>query len=220
MKPNGMRIGAMLVTLLCTIPCLAQPLARADRPAVKVGDRFVYRETNGLTGEQREISMRVTAVTADRIVVETGLSTSGAWTFTRDWNLVERKGGDVVAAVLTPYWPYFEFPLEVGKEWQAPFENEVLHPGKRHAKWQWKARVVGAETVTVPAGTFQTLKIEAEGTFTTRSGSRSWTGSHHDTFWYAPEVKRPVKRDYQQSAPANNSYEQHTDELLSFELAP
>ncbi len=220
MTPNAMRMGAMLVTLLCTVPCLAQSLVRAERPEVKLGDRFVYRETDNLTGEQRETSMQVTAVTPDRIVVDMGRSTSGSWTFTRDWNLVERKTGDAVASVVTPYWPYFQFPLEVGKRWDIPFENEVMRPGKRHAKWQWKAHVVGVETVTVPAGTFQTFKIEAEGTFTTHAGSRSWTGSHKDTLWYAPEVKRPVKREFRQSAPGNNSYEQLTNELLSFELAP
>lgn len=221
MKIDRVLAGFLLLVALGAAPGLAQSPARADRPEVKVGDTWVYRNTDVFTGEKREISFSVTAVDPARIVTESGISTSGAWTFTRDWNPVERKAGDVVANSLKPYWPFLQFPLEVGKSWETAFENEVTVPsGLRHAKWQWKARVVAAEAVTVPAGTFQTLKVEANGTFASREGLRSWTGSHKDTVWYAPDVKRVVKRDFEQSAPANNFQEHHVVELLSFKLAP
>jgi hypothetical protein len=38
--------------------------------------------------------------------------------------------------------------------------------------------------------------------------------------WYAPDVRRIVKREYEQSAPANNFLEHHVLELRSFKLAP
>lgn len=193
---------------------------RADR-TLKVGDAWVYQTRDVRTGETRELSFLVTAVEADTIVTETGLSTSGAWTFTREWNPVERKTGDVITMSIAPSWPQFAFPLEIGRSWEAPFTNDVILPtGTRHVQWQWKGRVVGAEEVTVAAGRFQTLKIVSEATFTSRQGNRSWTGSHKDTTWYAPDVKRFVRRDYEMSVPQNNFQEHVIFELLSYKLTP
>jgi hypothetical protein len=94
---------------------------------------------------------------------------------------------------------------------------------KRNAKWRWKAKVAAAESVTVPAGTYQAFRIEYEGTFAThqenfgnRQGTRSWTGTHKEVAWYAPEIMRIVKREFQQSVPANNFFDRHVIELLSF----
>jgi hypothetical protein len=220
MDPDKLQAGLTLLLVLSAAPCAGQPLARADRPDVRVGDTWVYRESDARTGEKREISFRVTLVDTDRIVAETGISTSGAWTFTRDWNVVERKRGDAVFDSLKPHMPHFRFPLEVGGGWEAAFEREIEGKrGTRHARWQWKGQVVAAEVVTVPAGMFQTLKIVSEGTFASREGGRSWTGTHRDTKWYAPEVKRSVKHVYVQSVPATGYLEHREFELLSFRLA-
>lgn len=221
MKPSNVRTGLMLFIILCTTPCAGQSLSKADRPEVKVGDAWAYQDRDARTGEKRELSFLVTLVDSDKIVTETGMSTSGAWTFTREWNLVQRKTGDTVAMSTKPQWPYFQFPLEVGKSWEAAFENEVaVRTGIRYAKWQWKARVEAAETVTVPAGTFQTLKVVYDGTYASREGNRAWSGSQKDTMWYAPAVKRFVKHEYEQSAPANNYLDHRVSELLSFTPAP
>jgi hypothetical protein len=115
--------------------------------------------------------------------------------------------------------PHFRFPLEVGGGWEAAFEREIEGKrGTRHASWQWKGRVVAAEAVTVPAGTFQTLKIVSDGTFTSREGGISRTGTHKDTKWFAPEVKRSVRREYEQSVPATGYLDHRVFELLSFKV--
>lgn len=55
--------------------------------------------------------------------------------------------------------PFSRFPLEVGKSWESAFESEVVAlSGLRRVKWHWKGRVVAAEVVAVPAGTFQTSR--------------------------------------------------------------
>ena len=160
MKPNNVRTGLMLFIVLCTAPGLGQSLSRADRPEVKVGDTWVYQDTEAGTDEKRELSFLVTAVDTDKIVTKTRSSPAVTWTFTRDWNFLERKTGDTVALSMKPLWPYFQFPFEVGKSWEAAFEREAATRfSPRHAKWQWKGRVAAAEVVTVPAGTFQTLKV-------------------------------------------------------------
>ena len=218
---RGMQARLVLVVLLCAGPCVAQSLSRAERPDVKVGDSWVYQDRDVRTGEKRDTSYVVAAVEADRIVMDTGLSTSGAWTFTREVNFIRRKTGAATAQEAKPYWPAFRFPLEVGKTWDMPFENDVETPtGTRHAKWRWKARVATAEAITVPAGTFQTLRVEAEGTFASQINRRSWTGSHTDTFWFSPDAKRYVKRVFDQSVPANGTEDHHVIELVSYKLVP
>jgi hypothetical protein len=215
MKGPRLRAGFAIFLGLCAAPCIAQPVSRADRPEVKTGDAWVFRDIDVTTGEKRETTNLVTVVDPDKIVVETGWSTSGAWTFTRDWNLVEVKTGETVRSSVAPYWPYLQFPLEVGKTWRAAFEVEVtIRTDTRRAKWQWNAHVVAAEAVTVPAGTFQALKIEYDGTLTSRQGARAWAGSQKETAWYAPAVKRFVRREFEHAAPTRNYYDHHVIELV------
>ena len=72
----------------------------------------------------------------------------------------------------------------------------------------------------MPAGTFQTFKIEYDGSFATRQGGKSWTGTHKEAAWFAPELNRIVKRDFEQSVPSRNLLDHHVIELLSFKPAP
>ena len=62
------------------------------------------------------------------------------------------------------------------------------------------ARTLGAETVTVPAGTFSAIKVVVEQSWRPASGSGNavyqggqMTGGRTLTVWYAPEIKRAVK---------------------------
>ena len=157
------------------------------------------------------------AVEADKIVIEVAGSTSGTRTFTRDWNLMEVRTGELVSQTAKPFWPRLRFPMQVGLKWDSPFEVEVTTRAfMRSAKWQWKAQVAAAESVAVPAGTFQAFRIEYDASFATRQGNRSWTGTHKETAWYAPQAMRIVKRESRQSVPANKFFEHEVVELLSF----
>ena len=221
----GLRAGLTILALpwaaAWAAPCLAQALLRAERPDPKVGDSTVYRELVVRTGEKRDTSLVVTAIDADKIVLEAGGSTSGARTFTRDLNPVEIKTGELVTSTFKPFWPYLQFPLAVGRRWDIPFDVEVVaRPANRNAKWQLKARVVAAEAVTVPAGTFQSFKIVYDASFATRQGGQSWTGAHKETAWYAPELQRIVKRDFEQSVPSKSALDHHVIELVSFKSVP
>jgi hypothetical protein len=78
---------------------------------------------------------------------------------------------------------------------------------------------VTEEAVTVPAGTFQAFKIEYDASFATRQGNQSFTGTHKETAWFAPELQRFVKREFEQAVPSRNFLDHHVIELLSFKLA-
>jgi hypothetical protein len=210
-------LGSAAAAQLTVMPGVAQSLSKAERPEIKVGDSSVFLDRDLATGEKRETRFHVIAVDAEKIVAETGGSTSGTQTFTRDWNLMEVRTGDIVSQTAKPFWPRLRFPLTVGLKWESPFEVEVTTRSfKRDAKWQWKAQVAAAESVTVPAGAYQAFRIEYDGSFATRQGNRSWTGTHKETAWYAPQVMRIARREFTQLVPANKFIDHHVIELLSF----
>jgi hypothetical protein len=201
-------------------PTIAQQLGRAERPEPKVGDSTVFQDHDIRSGEKKDTAFRLISIAPDKLVTEISGATSGTRTFTRDWNLIEIKTGEVVAFTYTPYMPHLQFPLELGRTWEIPFEVEVTQRVNRSAKWQWKARVAAAEAVTVPAGTFQAYRVEYDATFATRQGNASWTGTHKETAWYAPELGRMIKRDYEQVVPANRFLDHHVIEITTFKPAP
>jgi hypothetical protein len=95
---------------------------------------------------------------------------------------LERVDGVVVLRE-TPSRILYDWPLTVGKRWEQnnrrerPVDRETLD---RNSLWTVEAD----ETVTVPAGTFRTLKIV-------------WRNKNTNAllyeWWYAPEVKQMVK---------------------------
>ena len=82
---------------------LSQELTRAARPDIKEGDSWVYQVTDVVTGEKRPETINVVqTVTGDRIVIQSNNSIVTTWT--RDWNLVESKQGEVVTFKADPGW--------------------------------------------------------------------------------------------------------------------
>ncbi len=213
--------GLASAALILAPACLAQSVTRAERPQIRVGDSAVFRDTDVRTGEVRDTVFAVVSVKADRIVSETSGATSGARTFTDEWNPVEYKTGETVTFTATPFEPYLVFPLEVGRSWELPFEVDAQNRGGvgRHAKWRWQARVTDVETVSVPAGTYPAFRITYVGQFHTAQGAKSWDGKESGTLWYAPAVGRIVKRESEQSAPANGYLDHQIIEMVSFTAA-
>ena len=74
------------------------------------------------------------------------------------------------------------FPLSAGKTWDVQYTEE--HPNRAHRSEQWNNtfRVVGYETVEVPAGKFNSLKVEAEG---------HWTAELEPTRTIVQQRRRP-----------------------------
>jgi len=220
MDSSILRGGLAIVALSWATACPAETLSPAGRPELKIGDSSVVRNLDVRTGEKRDTSIVVIMVDADRIVTEASGSTSGTRTYTRDYNLLEIKTGEKVTLTVKPFWASLRFPLEVGQTWGGFFESEtVVLPRNRSIQWRWKANVVGAEAITVAAGTFQAFKIEYDGRYFGHQGDQSWTGSHKETAWYAPAINHFVKRELEQRAPGRNFLNQHVIELLSFKPA-
>ena len=137
------------------------------------------------------------------------------------------------------------FPLTVGKNWNVKFTEQ--HPNKVHRSETWDVtyKVVGNESIEVPAGKFTAVKIEAEGKWAAQmepsstvvqaaqtSAAGASTGSEiknvtattasgriYKAFWYVPEVKRWVKSVEELYSSGGVRSERSTTELESFKAA-
>ena len=215
MESNFLQAGLALFISFCPLLCTAQPLTRADRPELKVGDTWVVQNSDARTGEKRpELTLTVREVTSDNIVLETG--TGRRRTYTRDWNIIETKSGDTVTFSAKPYWTRYQFPLEVGKKWEAQWETTSTN---QTIRWKGETQVEGVETVTVPAGTFQAFKLRFKGYYNgyQRVGTGSFTGVRNETAWYSPDAKRFVKIEFQDQSTGYNNAE--VNELKSLKIA-
>lgn len=171
-------VAPLLLAVLAS-SALAQ---RAERPDIKVGDRWKYeqrdRRTGGVEGQYVRV---VTAVTATHIE---GTENDGKFLMTIDMNQLESPTNSNTDP------KYLDFPLEVGKKWE--FKNKWTNKTRvASGRDQLDIVVSGYEKVTVPAGEFDAFKIEAKG-FWNNDTSRS-NGRTIRTYWFAPAAKAVVK---------------------------
>ena len=106
-----------------------------------------------------------------------------------------------------------KFPLSLGKTWTFSYKFQSK-PETLVAVTQ-SARVTRWEDVTVPAGTFKTLRVEHAGQYTSTEGAQSWSGRITETFWYAPEVGRVVAQEYKDTTGYGATWDQRRDELVA-----
>lgn len=200
--------------------------APVPAPEPRVGDAWNYTVLDGFRGFERgAASFAVTAVQGETFtaeVEEAGGPVTRSFTlrlrpradsapaadpsadaghavtrtFARGWNPVNGRtpAGDEVT--YDPPLPLFVFPLEDGRRWTQTVTATVTRTGARFPVFV-QGRVLGRETVTTPAGTFDAIRIQRS----LRIGDGETSIWRSDTFqaeteWYAPAVGRSVR--YQQ----------------------
>ncbi|MEJ0003824.1 MAG: hypothetical protein WDN30_10015 [Pararobbsia sp.] len=208
----------LLALLSFPVVSLAQSV---PAPALNAGDTWTYANTvetapNGWRQTHDEVS--VSRTTSDHIYFEvkpTGSSQSPKEMIAgADWSR-ERNVNGTETVVNRP----LSFPLSTGKTWD--LEVTEAHPNPKYDSEtsDLKFKVVDTETIEVPAGKFQAIKIEAEGQWTAqvapgqtvtqgmtnnpgdttlvtqthRTTPQQVSGQLYEAFWYVPEVGRWVK---------------------------
>jgi hypothetical protein len=209
----------LLLMLAFTLPAVAlgQTATPVARPEVKVGDSWTYsrldRVTNQVTGAFLNTVEKIDAgEIAVRSQPEGGGGNPQVSLYTLDWNV--RKAGN---RTFNPMMLHFVFPLEQGRTWEGKFKSPS-RDGSGTVDWEADGRVLGFESVTVPAGTFNAAKISVKYRWV-YSGPRGglWTGDGTRTIWYAPEARRWVKMEEDWLSPGN-APERTTWELKSMKL--
>ncbi len=195
----------------------ADESAPVPRPDVKVGDSWRYRisifQTNVPT--VLELTSRVSFVGPNAIVaVETGRDGKEFDSqFDADWGIGSLG---YLGQVFDPPARFFKFPLQVGAEYPYAYGLAAERGTQAQTKEEGAVKVVGWEDVTVPAGKFRALKLEAKGSF--RRLDNNFSGSRRFVLWYAPEIKRTVKTTFESGRFATNLDMVRTTELVEFKV--
>ncbi|MFI5342172.1 MAG: hypothetical protein ACHQ7N_20350 [Candidatus Methylomirabilales bacterium] len=181
----------------------------AEPPTLVPGDTWVIRYSDGATGTRKFLKEEAgLLVFAASHTWKDGETSQGLLHLTRDLATVRMLASD--GTELRRFEPHsfgLRFPLEVGKEWQD--RSQRFDQGKLVGTFLGTYKVVGAEEVGVPAGTFQSVRVEGQ-TYELRAPTRVWRFTH----WYAPEVRMEVKL---QAVEPNGSQTQF--ELVEFRPA-
>jgi uncharacterized caspase-like protein len=170
-----------------------------EKPDIAVGNQWRYEVTDLFTNLKKIVALEVQSVTGNRIYTQSGpintalagagVQGSAIQVWDRHWNLL--RDGDMEYS--SPY-PELPFPLTSGRKWN----NEVKYPFNGGDWRQQNAgHVVGWEKLTVPAGTFDAVKIEVRGHWNLAHASTSLSGSgpFTEVLYYAPLVRQFVKRE-------------------------
>jgi hypothetical protein len=173
-------------------PTAPQPVIAMEDP--RPGDFWTYDVRDEISGKITAVrSNMVTEVTPTEISVRFEIkerNRGGLNVYDRTWNL---KSGSA-----WKYQPHdgagIQMPLKVGASWK--FQNDDVN-SSTGAIWKrsGQSKVVGQETVTTKAGTFETFKIE------TAMMQRPTNDPTHKSeltqqTWYAPTINHWVKRSF------------------------
>lgn len=168
---------------------------QVPRPAVRVGDAYVYRNWYANQPETPWTNEREVLSVNDQIVMSSrsiGGPTPGTRMIrlTPEWNLLSSRDSMGGGSDYSPPLAYYAFPLHPGKRWRKTSTRTEVTTGASETL-AVLGEVVGWETVTVPAGRFDGLKvvvrIQATNSLTGESGTSV------DASWYVPAVRRSVK---------------------------
>jgi len=168
----------LALALIATQRVVAAP--SADRPVYKVADRWEFRMLETPGGRSSTWAREVVEVHHDTLDVR--FRDGHVAAFDRAMNLLDAKGA-ANSRILARY------PLLVGDTWT--FARKVDADGRIEERGH--ARVVAIERVTVPAGTFDCFRIDADS----RIGDRVHTEERLWQRWYCPDVKWIAKERFE-----------------------
>lgn len=195
MATNNSPAALLLCASLVSVShlCDAQSLTLAEKPSIKVGQVAVYVTEERADKRTSEDTQTVVSVEGDVVRIKSvNLNRSPVereTLSTTEWNAMVSS---VSGSKFVPHTGILQFPLSIGKTWQAKLETTTTTGARLRSDLETK--VVGVEKVDVPAGSFDTFKIEQAGWINgvTFAGSLRM----QQLTWYAPSIGRVVKSEY------------------------
>lgn len=172
----------------------------------KEGDFWRYRGRNQHGADSP--TYKVTRVTDEHVEVRYASNKNEqiAVLLNADGNPVSQTGQIGAEDIkFVPFAPNFQFPLAPGKKWRGSFRGECGPLCSFDVDSEYEVR--GWERISVPAGSFDALRIDAKDNYKHMFGL---TSSGSGSMWLAPEIKRPVKFDYSYGGKPLYEYELET----------
>jgi uncharacterized caspase-like protein len=176
---------------------------RAHERRFTVGDSYVQRVTNLFNKQATDQTYNVTKLDlqADRVEYNGG-------SFETD--VMGNVTRNAVGSMGTPR-QFYPAELAVGKRWRTMFiQNQ--QGGFRYT-FRYDVKVVAKERITVPAGSFETYRLEAVG-YNVQLGARITR-----TIWVAPGINADIAEDYEVRLRSGQLDTTRRTELVSFKQA-
>jgi len=191
-------------SLLAQTPAASPPASTSQSPEpgerpepmeeAQVGDHWTYELRDDITGDVKStITNTVTDVSTKEISIRMavlGTPNSGFQTFDSSWNLINNG-----------IWRYtpndgtgIRAPLAVGKSWSIK-STDLNSTAGVSWKRSGSSKVVGQESVTTRAGTFDTFKIETSTEIQNANDPTKKFQAVQQT-WYAAAINHWVKRSF------------------------
>jgi len=195
--------------------------ANANATIPVAGERWVYRSSGKWrTSPKRRIEVITRAiagtVVTDALNVLEPDTAGGAELRRSRGDKPDFIGWKSIGPEFSPYFGAFVDLLQQGPLTDLPTPDlDPVWP-----RWQSQARVLGRESVQVPAGRFDAVKVEV---WSNRERTGSSTEARlepvrvHYLIWYAPAVKRYVRMQRRVTTADNTESEKDEFELLSYD---
>jgi hypothetical protein len=189
---------------------VAQPVERPNEE-VQVGDAWVYDNKDEITGLPISTYTSLVAEVSSKEIVTNlivkGNNNRGLVVFDHDWNRLVINNQK-----FNPNDGHgVRWPLAVGKEWRSGYTTSNTQTGA-NTKNSSLSKVVAQETVTTPAGTFETFKIDRQ----LKEYNIADPSRYRDAqmiMWFSPQINHWVRRTFivkQEKRTISNT----TDELI------
>lgn len=192
-------------------------------PTIRVGDRWVYRGSDGESSDSISLERTVSRIDGDRIEMrQRMLDSSGrAEAGVRVRSMSRSTLALDVAGKVSGQMRYADFPLALGKSWE--YRYQLAAGANSLSSYRVAARVEGIERVRVRAGVFDAVRIEHQGDWSTpvtdAGGVRTITGRIEGTFWYAPAINGWARIDLTLYRPDGSIETRLQQELVRYEPA-
>ncbi|MCC6658811.1 MAG: caspase family protein [Rhodocyclaceae bacterium] len=136
----------------------------------RIGDRYVFRSIDLLTKvENRKVVNTVSEIAEDKVIYNNGALVTDLL-----GNTIKRPDGATFGAS-----QLFTSEYTVGKKWATRYAIHFAKGGQDTVELELK--VVGRETIAVPAGTFDCFRVEGAGWVLGIGQQAEWK------YWVAPE---------------------------------
>jgi hypothetical protein len=241
------KCGFGLLLIVIAAPAMANDPRNVQAPALSVGDSWIFSDTveKGTNGfDQKVLDMTIERLNGATMVI--GIKRDGApggyedHMVGADWSKRQVVDGEEQATSRP-----FNFPLHVGQSWTIDYTDPTRRGNQLSAHVHRTYKVVGWEDVTVPAGTFHAVKVEADGvdegllevpstaaggTAVGSTGAVSFSQAHrggrgtltrryYSELYYVPSTKNYVKSVEEQYNTDNVRVVRSTRVLVSYKPA-
>lgn len=187
--------GVLLLAGCAEFPPAPAPVAVVAAPRLEAGDRWVYAQIN----PYNHILLRTLTDTLEAapqgftLVQQSDRKREAEQrrVVPAPWRLAA-EGGPLPRR-FDPPLVEIPFPLHPGSSWHQSVR--VTDPSGWSYTWLTVGTALGWQRVATPAGSFVALKVVLQ--MDLNDSNATWGNTHvFETLWYAPEVKRWVRREF------------------------